>query len=43
MAVRLVHGRMQLGCGSELALKGRMFGWRVLAVAASQPGETSVG
>jgi hypothetical protein len=29
MAVRLVHGRMQLGCGPDLALKGKKFGWRV--------------
>jgi hypothetical protein len=27
MPVRLVHGRMQLGCGPDLALKGRKFGW----------------
>jgi hypothetical protein len=29
MAVRLVHGRMQLDCGPDLALKGKKLGWRV--------------
>lgn len=29
MAVCLVHGRIQLGCEPDLALKGKKFGWRV--------------
>jgi hypothetical protein len=35
MAVRLVHGRMKLGCGPDLALK---FGWRGIEVEGSQAG-----